>query len=141
MNAVAQVARGWLGTPYLHQARCRGAGCDCLGLVLGVWEDLGGTVPQLPPYSRDWSEPQGAETLWREAERLLIPKQQPGAGDVLLFRMVSTGVAKHLGIAVEDGVSPRFIHSMSGRGVVETRLTRPWARRLVARFAFPKVGG
>ncbi|MDG1118150.1 MAG: peptidase, partial [Flavimaricola sp.] len=29
---VVATARGWIGTPYLHQASCRGAGCDCLGL-------------------------------------------------------------------------------------------------------------
>ncbi len=27
----------WLGTPYRHQGRRKGVGCDCLGLVLGVW--------------------------------------------------------------------------------------------------------
>ena len=35
-------ARDWLGTPYRHQASLKGAGCDCLGLVRGVWRALEG---------------------------------------------------------------------------------------------------
>ena len=27
----------WIGTPYRHQASLKGVGCDCLGLVRGVW--------------------------------------------------------------------------------------------------------
>jgi hypothetical protein len=30
-------ARSWIGTPYAHQASVKGIGCDCLGLVRGVW--------------------------------------------------------------------------------------------------------
>ena len=43
---IVDLARGWIGTPYLHQASCRGIGCDCLGLVRGVWRD--GVVAALP---------------------------------------------------------------------------------------------
>ena len=34
---VVAEARMWIGTPYVHQASALGAGCDCLGLVRGVW--------------------------------------------------------------------------------------------------------
>ena len=39
---VIAAARGWLGTPYHDQASVKGVGCDCLGLVRGVWRDLYG---------------------------------------------------------------------------------------------------
>ncbi|MDF3047403.1 MAG: NlpC/P60 family phage cell wall peptidase [Candidatus Midichloriaceae bacterium] len=29
-------ARKWLGTPFKHQGRLIGVGCDCLGLIMGV---------------------------------------------------------------------------------------------------------
>ncbi|MFD0934795.1 peptidase P60, partial [Methylobacterium trifolii] len=38
-DVVAQ-ARLWLGTPYRHQASLAGVGCDCLGLLRGVWRGL-----------------------------------------------------------------------------------------------------
>lgn len=136
------IAQSWIGTPYLHQARTRGAGCDCLGLILGVWRDMGGHMPDIPAYSRDWSESGTDETLWRAARDLLIarPIAQATPGDILLFRMRDGCVAKHLGILVAGAPDPAFIHAMTGRGVVQSRLTRPWARRMVAAFAFPKIG-
>lgn len=141
MNAVVEAARAWIGTPYRHQASCRGAGCDCLGLLRGVWRDCLGDEPvTIPPYSQDWSEPTGVEELWRAAESLLIskPVDKPEAADVLLFRMRSASVAKHLGIQSMTADVPRFIHSYSGHGVVESVLTTAWQRRLVARFRFPE---
>ena len=48
------------------------------------------------------------------------------------------GVAKHLGVQAETGRAPSFVHAYSGRGVVESALTAPWARRVVARFSFPE---
>lgn len=141
MSVVIAHARAWIGTPYVHQASARGAGCDCLGLVRGVWRELFGHEPEpVPAYTQDWSEPQGDERLWRAALRHLGPKplEREAAGDLLLFRMRRGAVAKHLGLQAETGISPTFIHAYSGHGVVESALTPPWERRIVARFAFPE---
>ena len=134
-------ARGWIGTPYVHQAATRGAGCDCLGLLRGLWCELHGAEPEaVPPYSMDWSEAQGEERLWKAAQRHMRPKaiEAAAAGDVLLFRMRQGAVAKHLGVQAEAGAAPTFIHAYSGYGVVESPLSAPWQRRIVARFEFPE---
>lgn len=141
MSAVVDAARGWIGTPYRHQASCKGAGADCLGLVRGVWRELRGREPaEVPAYSMDWSEPQGEERLWRAAQRHLVPRPLPGLvpGDVILFRMRTGSVAKHLGLVARTGPAPTFIHAYSGHGVVESALSAPWQRRIVARFALPE---
>lgn len=137
---VVAAARGWIGTPYRHQAAGKGVGCDCLGLVRGVWREILGAEPEtVPVYSMDWSEPQGEERLWAAARRHLIPVRQceEAPGDVLLFRMRAGSVAKHLGVAAVTGAHATFIHSYSGHGVVESPLSTPWRRRIVARFRFP----
>ncbi|WP_226621674.1 NlpC/P60 family protein [Alloyangia pacifica] len=137
---IVDAARGWIGTPYLHQASVKGAGCDCLGLLRGVWREVIGAEPEpVPPYSRDWSEPQGDEALLRAALRHLRakPMQDEAPGDVLLFRMREGAVAKHLGLQARAGAGARFIHAYSGHGVIESALSAPWCRRLAARFAFP----
>ena len=137
---ILRVARDWIGTPYVHQSATRGAGCDCLGLLRGVWREVVGTEPEaIPAYSMDWSEPQGDERLWQAATRHLIvkPLHLEAPGDVLLFRMRSRAVAKHLGIAGDIGAAASFIHAFSGHGVVESLLSGPWRRRIVARFEFP----
>jgi len=143
MSGAVDIARAWIGTPYVHQASTKGAGCDCLGLVRGVWRDLIGPEPEvLPVYSRDWDEVARAEVLWHASLRYMIPKDlnDTAPGDVILFRMRTGCVAKHLGI--QSGVSdtPKFIHAYGGYAVTESPLSLPWQRRIVARFAFPLKG-
>lgn len=140
MSAVVTIARTWLGTPYVHQASCKGAGCDCLGLLLGVWREIHGTLPApVPAYTNDWSEVSGEERLLQAARAHLVEKLRDEAalGDVVIFRMRASAVAKHVGVQSAIGPVPRFIHAYSGRDVTESVLTRPWARRVAARFAFP----
>jgi len=57
---------------------------------------------------------------------------------VLLFRMRDGAVAKHLGIAGRARSDASFIHAYSGHAVVESPLSLPWRRRIVARFTFPE---
>lgn len=116
-------------------------GCDCLGLLRGIWREVLGAEPEpVPGYTEDWSETSREERLWNAARRHLVAKPLSAAtpGDVLLFRMRESGVAKHLGLQAEVGTTPSFIHAYSGHGVVESALTPPWRRRIVARFAFPE---
>ena len=52
---VVDIARAWIGTPYVHQGSARGAGTDCLGLIRGVWRQLYGSEPEVAPaYTPDW---------------------------------------------------------------------------------------
>ena len=134
-----QEARLWLGTPYQHQASLRGVGCDCLGLVRGVWRALHGAEPEAPPpYRPDWAELGGRELLREALERRLIPLDLAAArpGDVLLFRMAPDAPAKHCAIASADD---RMIHAYWGRACVESWLGRWWRERLVAAFRFPDI--
>lgn len=139
---IVAAARGWAGTPYLHQASARGAGTDCLGLVRGVWRDVYGQEPEVPPaYTPDWSEPSASEVLWGAAARHMDPVSMSDAqaGDILLFRMRRTGPAKHLAILTDmRGAEPRMIHAYSGQGVVESSLGPSWRRRVAAAFRFPR---
>lgn len=137
--AIVAAARGWIGTPYRHQASLKGAGTDCLGLVRGVWRELHGEEPERPPaYTADWAEAAGAETM-AEAARRHMTEIAPGdaqAGDVVLFRMRARGPAKHAAILAGDG---RMIHAYSGRAVVETAIGPSWRARMAFAFRFPGV--
>jgi NlpC/P60 family putative phage cell wall peptidase len=137
-------ARRWLGTPYRHQASCIGAGVDCLGLVRGVWRALYGAEPErVAPYTPDWAEALGEETLLKAARRHLM-EIAPGAarqGDVLLFRMALGAPAKHAAIVTEaaGGKARRIIHAYWGKAVCETQLVPWWERRIAAGFQLPGV--
>ncbi len=113
---VVVAARGWIGTPYRHQASVKGVGCDCLGLVRGVWREVVGDEPErVPPYSPDWAEVVGEETLLEAARRYLveIALGEARVGDVLLFRMGLGAVAKH--VAIVSGVETQAAHPDESR--------------------------
>ncbi len=137
--AVAE-ARRWIGTPYVHQAAMRGAGTDCLGLLRGIWAVLYGAEPEtVPAYTQDWAEPGNNEELWQAAQRWLVevPERDLMLGDVILFRMRTGSIAKHIGIVSSIEPEPCFIHAYTGHGVIESPLSAPWRRKIVARFEFP----
>lgn len=135
---VVRLARGWIGTPYHHQASHRGVGTDCLGLVRGVFRDLYGIEPEaLQPYTRDWSV-SGTETLLAAAARNLETRWNlpPRAGDIVVFRYRARFAAKHCGIVASETA---FIHAIEGAAVSEVALTDWWRRRLAGVFCFPGV--
>jgi NlpC/P60 family putative phage cell wall peptidase len=136
-DQVVAAARRWLGTPYLHQASLRGVGCDCLGLLRGVWRDLYGSEPERPaPYTPDWAEACGEERLIEAAGRHLIAIgiSEAKAGDVLLFRWRRDLPAKHVGIL---SAADCIIHAHDGAVVAEVPL-RSWRRRIACAFRFPE---
>src|SRR5690625_4545951 len=137
---IVAAARRWIGTPYRHQASCLGVGCDCLGLLRGIWREVMGAEPERPPaYTPDWAEATGEERMLAAAARHLSRVEGEAlAGDVLLFRMVELGPAKHAAILSSAGLeNGRMIHAYSGHAVCETRLGQGWTRRLAAVFRFP----
>ena len=138
-EAIVAEARAWIGTRYRHQASVKGVGCDCLGLVRGVWRACIGDEPELPPpYAADWAEARGEEALAEAALRHLIPVARDAfaGGDVLLFRWRAGYVAKHVAIATADG---SMIHAHDGAAVCEVALAPWWRRRLAYAFRFPGV--
>ena len=113
---VVAEARSWLGTPYHHMGRVKGAGVDCLMLLAEVYEKAGviGHL-EVPFYPPDWN-------LHRDAERYLDGVKAhaseiegpPGPGDVAVFRF---GRCYAHGAIVTAW--PRLIHAYAGQGVVE----------------------
>jgi NlpC/P60 family putative phage cell wall peptidase len=138
-ETIVRAARDWIGTPYRHQASVRGIGCDCLGLVRGVWRALYGTEPEKPPaYAPDWAEASGEETLADAALRHLasVPLADIKPGDVLLFRWRDHLPAKHAAILTG---ADAMIHAHDGAAVAQVTLTPWWRRRLAYAFSFPGV--
>jgi len=136
---VVMLARGWLGTPYRHQATRKQVGCDCLGLVRGVWRELYGCEPEKPgAYASDWAERSPVDRLMAAARRHCQPRGDGavGPGDLLLFRWRADLPAKHLGIATGPD---RFIHAYEQAAVVESALVPAWRRRIAGVFLFPGV--
>ena len=136
-HPITVLARGWLGTPYQHQASLNGVGSDCLGLVRGLWRERFGVEPEVPPaYAPDWAEAGLEETLANAGRRHLIeiPLLVFEEGDVLLFRWKPHLPAKHAGIATSRST---MIHAQEGVAVSEVSLNGWWLSRLAFAFRFP----
>lgn len=136
-NQIVSIARSWIGTPYVHQASVKGAGCDCLGLLRGVWRELYGAEPEAPPaYAPDWAEAAGRETLHAALARHLteVATSALSPGDIALFRMIPGGPAKHCGIVGTGEGGLTLIHARQNRRVAEEPITKFWSARLA--FAF-----
>jgi NlpC/P60 family putative phage cell wall peptidase len=137
-DTVVAEARAWIGTPYHHQAALKGVGCDCLGLVRGVWRAVYGADPEQPPaYTRDWAETLRRETLAEAASRhmLAVPLDAIEPGDLLLFAISADAPAKHCAILTSPG---RMVHAIESHPVAEVSLVAWWRARLRFAFRFPE---
>jgi NlpC/P60 family putative phage cell wall peptidase len=149
---VVSIANTWIGTPYHHQASVKGVGCDCLGLVRGVYAELYGKPAETPPpYTRDLAEATGRETLLEAARRHLIEVTMLASvtwdemlpGDVVVFRIKPSAKAKHCAILTSiPGIvsvsAVRMIHAFESGPVCEVDVSPWWSRRIVAVFRFPE---
>jgi cell wall-associated NlpC family hydrolase len=88
--AVVAEAMTWLGTPWRHQGRVKGAGVDCAQFVIACYRNAG-LIPDIDAgnYPRDWH-------IHKSEERFLsfvpsfaaeIGEADARAGDLVIFRI------------------------------------------------------
>ena len=133
-------ARTWIGTPFHHQGRLKGKGCDCLGMLIGVADELklehaGKSIAALDNthYSRS---PNVSELLSKMAENLQeIELTSMQIGDIALMKL--GGNPQHLGI-ITDYINGGFgiLHAICGNGVVEHILNDAWKERIYKIYRF-----
>ena len=114
MNKVLVEAMTWLGTPYHHHGRVKGAGVDCATFLCEVYEAVG-LITHIDPgtYSTDWHLHRSEEKYlsWLEKFGTLI--ESPNPGDVAIWKI---GRCFRQGAIVIDSKS--IIHSYISQGVV-----------------------
>ena len=121
------LARTWLGTPYVEGASQRGIASDCVGLIEGISRDLGLICPSRTAMKRD---------LVAAAHLFLVPTEDPRLGCVILFSQSPGGPPEHAGLMGDDG---RFIHAHWTAGVVENRYSRWFRTRTSHLFDWPDL--
>ena len=135
---IVKIAREWIGTPWVHQASVKGVGCDCVGMVRGIYTELTGkTVAGAMDYTRSFYLFSGEERLKNEIGKYFmeVPMEEATSGDVLLISILNLP-SHHIGILADD----TFIHSWEDIGkVVEIPYDAAWKRLTKAVFRFPEV--
>ena len=136
---IVAAARGWVGTRFHHQGRLKRSarhkgGVDCLGLLIGVAQELdlrgrsGAALGDLD--RRDYGHFPDGLALRAALEGALVPVGEITPGCILL--LAPDGVARHLGIAGDapDG-GLTLIHAYAqARAVVEHGLDAGWRERV-----------
>lgn len=140
-DRVIGLARDWVGTPYHHQASTKHVGCDCLGLLRGVYREhmnIDHDPEKIPPYSPDWAESgHGREDMLDAARRYLTEVQgEPQPGDLVVFRFRPNSVAKHCAIVSYNG---KMIHAHQGNAVIEVAMVPWWQRKIAGVFRFQET--
>lgn len=114
---VVNEAKTWLGTPYAHMGRVKGAGTDCGMFLLGVWENCG-LLPhiEIPYYPFDiachCSDPmylKFVENYCKKVDREVMP------ADILLYQFPGSKVPHHAAIVIDNEY---IIHSYVRQGVI-----------------------
>jgi len=133
-------ARTWLGTPWVHQASVKGAGCDCIGFVVGVAEAFG--IPEAKAWKNDllfrgYPVTPVMDKLLAAVEKYLDPVSVPRIepGDILVFNLI---IPQHIALPMHFGIvsqiKPTYIihaHAPKSVGrVVENILDDKWLRRV-----------
>ena len=130
--SVVTEAVSWIGTPFHHAARVKGAGIDCLMLLAEVYERAG-IAPHIDPpfYVPDWHLHRDAERYMEGLLEYAGPVETPLPGDIALFRFGRT--FSHGAIVT---AWPRLIHAYWNIGVVRGDATLyPLAVRPVKFFS------
>lgn len=114
-------ARTWVDTPFHHQARIKGVGVDCAGVVIGVAHALGLSDFDYTCYGREPHRGQLRAILDEHMDK--VAEAQPG--DVLL--MAFAVEEQHLAILTDTNT---IIHAYGNVGkCVEHRYSDAWVAR------------
>lgn len=131
-TVVLEEVEAWLGTPYHHMGRVKGAGTDCLMLLVEIYE-AAGAIPNInvPFYPPDWHMHRSAERYLEGVMCYAREIEAPEPGDVALFRFGRCFA--HGAIVV---AWPRLIHAWHNAGVVYGDVDQaPLAGRAVRFFS------
>lgn len=128
-----EIARTWIGTPYVHQGRLKGVGVDCVGLIACSALEAGlisqADYDSLPV---NYSRQANLATLRQQVIRFLRPVSAAQPGDVFSFRFALHD--QHLGLYTGNGI----IHVLIDRtGVVEVPFNGFLARAQSGVWRFP----
>jgi NlpC/P60 family putative phage cell wall peptidase len=86
-DTIIAEARKWAGTPYHCQADVKGAGVDCILLIVRAFVDSGMCEPFDPrPYSDEWFLHRSEEIYLGGVMSRCVEVQSPRPGDLMLFR-------------------------------------------------------
>lgn len=131
-------ARTWIGTPYVHQGRQRGVGCDCAGVLVGMADKFGHQPEDMAGYSPIPRQDQLQALIGKQMESIEVADIAPG--DIVLMTLIKSGKPHHIGFITDYGGALGVIHCNQLIGkVVEHVLDDKWRSRIKLAFRFKDI--
>lgn len=133
-NKIIEIAKTYIGTPWMHQGRMKKIGVDCAGLVVCVLKEFGYNVNfDVKGYNRI---PEGVN-LKNIAREFFdeVKFDEIKDGDILLFNIL--GNPQHIAFYLKENDIDYIIHSYgdpSINKVVQSRLDSKWRERICGIF-------
>lgn len=130
--AIVTAARGWVGTPYHHMARVKGAGCDCGQLLVASFAEAR-EIEDFDPgfYTSDWHLHRDEDRYLALVERYLrrvggdteLPLSQRLADDTSWTLDPADVIVFRVGRCFSHGAIvtswPNIVHAYLPSGIVE----------------------
>lgn len=111
-SGIIREARTWIGTPWLPSGARKGAGCNCLGFIVGVARNCGLDLSEPFRNYEGYALPPKPLSLLRGLREQMLRTRNPEPGDVLLFDLDGL---RHVAFLTEPG---RIIHAHQSKGKV-----------------------
>jgi len=147
---IVEQARTWIGTKYHHQGRLKASACcsggvDCVGLLIGIINELDirnnqGELLSKYDYQAYKIQPNGGKlSSLVEAHLEKIQLENMQIGDILLFKLWQE--PQHVGILSNYPTGGfGFIHCSSSSGnVIEQPLSTTWQRMISRVYRFKQL--
>ncbi len=133
---VSDVAKTYVGTPFNHLGRVKSVGIDCIGIILGVAEDLSIPLTIHPEFKRYGRRSRQRPLLdYMDEQFIKIEKREVGSIAVSWFNR-KTKEPSHLGIVTSIGM----VHTNGHLGIaIEEHWSPMWAMKIVGFYKYPGV--
>ena len=130
---IVNEAYSWLGTKFIHQARLKGVGIDCAGLIECIAQTFQLVPNDYVPILNYPRDPSGiVENILRQhMDQINVSEIKPGS---VIFFGFGEKFGQHLGIYTDKGT---FIHAHNTTGkVTEVTYAGFWIKHTLAAFDY-----
>jgi len=143
---IIQTARTWLNTKFHHQGRVKRnkqnlGGCDCIGLIIGVGNEL-----NIKPHNKNLSDYDTIQygrahkrNQLNNALSYCFKKSTTiSRGTILVFQINPD--LQHCAIISEIKNPIKIIHcDAKAKKVVENNISESWLRKIIGTYDFPDI--
>lgn len=142
-SQVVEVARSWIDTPFKHQGRIKGQGCDCLGLIVGIAKEIGACDKDYLNYPEGGIFDFSRLTL-TDYKNYFIEldnsPENPPIASILQLWVTARNQFQHLAIISQLPGRLGIIHAnVSTKKVVEHTYSELWQKRVLGIYDFRNI--